>query len=269
LTWVKPGAGTARYRDPMMRLAGTKLRSLQGAVLGMGAPVGWMAIQGMAGADPFADFYLHAGIYLYMLVGTVIVFAAFGAYVGTQEARAYERATHDELTGLFNRRYFWQRLREEYHSALRHHRPLSLIEADLDHFKRVNDSRGHAAGDRVLKAVAGALTDAKRSSDIIARIGGEELAVILRDTDIDEATRVAERMRLAVGALRVTALPGTPVQITASFGVACSSPADPADAELLLLRADRAMYRAKTEGRDCVVQAPMSWPGTTEAAASK
>ena len=254
-----------------MAMTRTMLRALQGAVLGMGAPIGWMVIQGLAGADPFADLALHPGVYIYMLAGTVAVIAAFGAYAGTQEDHAYERATHDELTGLFNRRYFWRRLREEYDSALRHHRPLSLIEADLDHFKHVNDTRGHAVGDRVLKAVAGALTDAERSSDVVARIGGEELAVILRDTDLDEATRVAERMRAAVRALRVDALPGSPVQVTASFGVACSSPTDPADAELLLLRADRAMYRAKTEGRDCVVRAPMSpsWPGTAEVAVSK
>lgn len=231
------------------------IRILQGLALSAGAPLGWLTLQALAGADPRAELLAHPGLYAYMLLGTALAFGGFGWYSGTAEQRYRECSLHDALTGLYNSRYFWARLEDERAFALRHDRPLALLIGDLDRFKDVNDRWGHAAGDRVLATVAAALMRVRRRGDTVARVGGEEFALILPETDRPEALRVAERLRETVGALRVeSGRPGVAhIAVTLSVGAAVSTPAQPLAAGALYERADAAMYRAKQGGRNRVM----------------
>mgnify|MGYP002784713389 CR=1 FL=1 len=181
-------------------------------------------------------------------------FAALaGLAIANTEARArlVELARTDPLTGLANRRAFDERLAAELARARREGSPLSLALVDLDRFKRVNDVHGHAVGDEVLREVARRLRDVARATDVVARLGGEELAWLLPGTGLDAAMEAAERLRAGIR--------GTPVgragRQTASIGIAEAAPGDlPGD---LLRRADGALYRAKDGGRDACVPAPV------------
>ena len=159
----------------------------------------------------------------------------------------------DHLTRLYNRRYFMNRAREEVQRSLRHQAPLSVLMVDIDHFKAFNDEYGHATGDRVLQTVAQAMKDALRTTDICARHGGEEFAVLLPNTPGEAALFVADRVRRTLGATRYTGL-GLPahVSITISAGVA-TCPRDATVLGELMELADQALYKAKAEGRDRVV----------------
>jgi len=254
LTQVKrPGAD--RIHAASMKKSA--VRRLQGLALAAGGPLGWLALQALGGADARHELLERPGVYLYMLFGTALAFAGFGWYAGASEESYREKSLHDALTGLYNSRYFWARLEDESAFASRHGRPLALLVGDLDLFKRVNDTRGHAAGDRVLATVAGALMGGRRRGDTVARVGGEEFAVILPETGLDEAVQVAERLRAAVAALRFEY--GGPrvkdLTTTMSFGAAVSLPERPLTAGGLFERADAAMYRAKLAGRNRVVAA--------------
>jgi diguanylate cyclase (GGDEF)-like protein len=163
--------------------------------------------------------------------------------------RARVDAVTDGLTGLYNQRYFKQRLTEEIERAAEQGRPLSLLFCDLDRFKSYNDRLGHMAGDSALRAVAGVLQHSIRQVDLAARYGGEELTVILLDTPGDAAGEVAERIRQGVADLDLGA-PGT--GITVSIGTA-AFPVDAMLMEELVDKADWAMYMAKRKGRDRVV----------------
>lgn len=164
----------------------------------------------------------------------------------TLEALAYV----DALTGLFNRRYFDQALAAAIAHGLRHSTPLCLIMADIDRFKRVNDTHGHLAGDLALHALAVSMTEVVRRDDILVRFGGEEFAVILPTTTIDEAVLCAERLRIAAEALSVDLEHGGSLHFTLSLGVATFSGTE--TAESLIARADEALYDAKQLGRNRV-----------------
>lgn len=165
----------------------------------------------------------------------------------------------DALTGLFNRRYLHQRLHEETARAMRHREPLSCLFIDVDHFKRINDSYGHAAGDQVLHELSGYLQSQLRASDIATRYGGEEFAVILPNTDKRSACHLAERIRLGVGTHPLELETGERIRVTVSVGISDLSSgvktSIPLAAKLLLERADAAVYGAKSGGRDCIVHA--------------
>ncbi len=159
----------------------------------------------------------------------------------------------DHLTRLYNRRYFMNRAAEEIARSLRHQAPLSVLMVDIDHFKRFNDTYGHATGDRVLQTVARAMKDALRKDDICARHGGEEFAFLLPSTPGENAYYVADRVRRTLSGTRYTGL-GLPadVNITISVGVA-TCPRDATTLDQLMELADKALYRAKADGRDKVV----------------
>jgi diguanylate cyclase (GGDEF)-like protein len=164
------------------------------------------------------------------------------------------RAQIDGLTGLWNRAHLDERLNEEVAAARRHDRPFALIMLDIDHFKSINDQYGHPFGDLVLQRVADALNRTVRVSDTVCRYGGEEFAIILRETANDHAFIAAERMRVAIMTMTLSHLQ-RPVRITASFGVACthSLAASPqATASEFISEADQALYRAKLAGRNRV-----------------
>jgi diguanylate cyclase (GGDEF)-like protein len=168
-----------------------------------------------------------------------------------ERAHLYTVSITDGLTGLFVSRYFRQRLNEELRTASRYQRPVSLCMLDIDHFKRVNDTWGHPAGDQVLKRVAGCLLEAGRADvDIAARYGGEEFALILPQTTLPGALVMAERLRALIEAQSVE-IPGGTLHVTASLGVA-AFPGHAKTAGDLLEAADKALYRAKAGGRNRV-----------------
>jgi diguanylate cyclase (GGDEF)-like protein/PAS domain S-box-containing protein len=172
------------------------------------------------------------------------------------EQQLRELATRDFLTGAANRRHFVEVAQRERERSRRSGAALSLCMLDADHFKNVNDHYGHVAGDQVLTAIAQAATSALRISDVLGRLGGEEFAVLLPDTDLTGAMTVAERVRAAVEAARVPG--GEPneqgeradIRVTVSLGVAELRGDEPF--ESLLKRADRALYAAKDLGRNRV-----------------
>ncbi|MCE9619714.1 MAG: diguanylate cyclase [Planctomycetes bacterium] len=161
-----------------------------------------------------------------------------------------QRAQLDGLTGLWNRRYFDQRLVQEISEAKRHQRPLTLALCDIDRFKRLNDQFGHPFGDIVLEKVAQILSSG-RTGDTACRYGGEEFGLVLSSTNIDRGREVAERLRMAIESV---VWPGNPdLVVTASFGV-CDTDciAGEITPEAMLKCADTALYRAKQSGRNRV-----------------
>jgi diguanylate cyclase (GGDEF)-like protein len=160
-------------------------------------------------------------------------------------------ARTDPLTGLANRREFMEKLEQEVERSDRYLRPLSLVSLDLDHFKSVNDTHGHAAGDEVLREAARALSSVCRDVDLAARMGGEELALLLPETDTAGARIVAERVRERIAGAAHRSPSGQAFRVTASLGVATARTG--ASGEALLQAADEALYRAKAAGRNQVV----------------
>jgi diguanylate cyclase (GGDEF)-like protein len=176
------------------------------------------------------------------------------ATIALENARLHgivqRQAITDELTELANRRYFIEKLDTELRRADRFEEPLALVFADLDDFKRVNDVYGHHVGDAVLRAFADVLRGRVRAIDVAARLGGEEFAILLLETDVNGAEALAENLRSAVAGLEVRIVGGPPVRITASFGV--SDYPHTRGAEELMAAADLALYRAKREGKNRV-----------------
>jgi diguanylate cyclase (GGDEF)-like protein len=162
-------------------------------------------------------------------------------------------AVTDELTGLKNRRQILEQMNKEYQRAVRTGGTLSLILLDIDHFKRVNDSYGHAVGDRVLRAVAREMQDGLRTYDLLGRIGGEEFLIASPGSALDEAAGLAERIRQKIKGRTISDRTGE-ITVTVSAGVTSLSEQD-ASADAILQRADEALYLAKQQGRDRVVSA--------------
>jgi two-component system cell cycle response regulator len=163
-----------------------------------------------------------------------------------------ELAVVDPLTGLHNRRYMEERLRTLIAQAVRSGRPLSLLIADIDHFKAVNDTWGHDIGDKVLRQVAQRFRQNIRSMDLACRFGGEEFVAIMPDLDLARALQVGERLRASIAGDVCTIGPGQPLQVTASVGLAALAGWDETP-DSLIKRADQALYAAKRRGRNRVM----------------
>jgi diguanylate cyclase (GGDEF)-like protein len=189
----------------------------------------------------------------------LLQYLAGQAVVSVENATLHEtverQAVTDELTGLANVRAFHTILEREIERSRRFRTPLALVMLDLDHFKQINDEYGHQQGDEVLSTVADVLRDFSRDIDAPARYGGEELAVVLPQTDSEGAEQLAERMREAVERLEVRRVDGEgSLRLQASFGVA-SLPESAVDRGGLIAAADAALYRAKRAGRNRVERA--------------
>lgn len=261
---AREGEDSARCGDPAGGPRRAWTRALQGAALAFGAPLGWLVLRVAAGHEPGAELAAAAPLYLYMLLGSVVMFTGFGAALGTHEdcliaanRSLDELSVSDPVTGLRNARYFRERLREAQASAQRGGQPLSIVVMDLDRFKRVNDRYGHPVGDEVLVAVSAAMAGVIRSGDTAAavrgtaaRMGGEEFALLLPDTDALEARAIAERVRRAVREAVVHTAEGEEVRITISCGVASGHPVDEDGGQAIYAAADQAMYAAKRAGRN-------------------
>lgn len=190
--------------------------------------------------EPFIEYEIEYILNIASLAGIAI-----------NNARLYEMATTDMMTKLKIHHYFQTSLIEEINRSIKYDRPLSLIMADIDYFKKFNDNYGHVAGDEVLKNVAALFKENIRLIDIGARYGGEEFAVILPKTDINEAIIVAERIRSAIesSSLRFNE---EVLNVTVSVGIAQFDPMIDTTKQSLIERADRALYISKEEGRNRV-----------------
>ncbi len=167
----------------------------------------------------------------------------------------YQLMTNDGLTGAFNRRHFEQQLASELARAARYERQLGLILFDIDHFKKVNDTLGHLAGDEVLRQLAATVSTVVRKEDVFARIGGEEFALLVPEATLAGVGTLAERLRVQIE-LREILVDGAPIRVTCSFGVAQLSPTRDLRPRAFYEQADRALYAAKHAGRNCVSTAP-------------
>jgi diguanylate cyclase (GGDEF)-like protein/PAS domain S-box-containing protein len=160
-----------------------------------------------------------------------------------------EQATHDPLTGLFNRRHVEAVLRQELDRARRHARPLAVAMIDADHFKAINDTYGHSIGDEVLRAISDRCRRTLRSNDVLGRYGGEEFIIVFPETNLEEASAVAERLRVAVADAPIR-VGDNALMVTVSIGLASFALGQ--DLEKLFQRADSALYAAKQDGRNLV-----------------
>mgnify|MGYP000556959875 CR=1 FL=1 len=228
----------------------SSIRALQGLVLAFGSPFGWLTILYLQGEPISYELSHNLGVYVYMLFGTMIVFTAFGYYVGEKEEHSELLSFRDPLTGIFNVRYFRERLREEITEAQRDSTPLTLIYFDLDHFKRVNDEYGHSIGDITLIAVCNSASKVLRKHEILARVGGEEFVGLLPRCSLEDGKHTAERLRLEIANTQIQIDTGTTLNITVSVGVACLSDSD--DDKSFYAKADAALYKAKNNGRNRV-----------------
>ena len=217
-----------------------------------------MRLVGLASGDVeslalLASNRIQALTFLTSIVCLIIL--SLGLVVMTKE-RADERnrvlAMQDELTGLTNRRSILGTLEQQLAMARRNGQPLSLLMLDLDHFKRVNDSFGHLAGDAVLRQVAAGIASRLRAQDVAGRYGGEEFLVILPGTTVDGAVQLAEKLRTSIAADRIEIGEGRAISITISVGVCGGVPAAGQRVEDLIGAADQALYQAKENGRDRV-----------------
>ncbi|WP_455217446.1 GGDEF domain-containing protein [Kaarinaea lacus] len=166
-----------------------------------------------------------------------------------QENQLRIEASTDALTGFYNHEYILAKLKQAMTEDARAERPTSIMMADLDHFKKINDTHGHLVGDKVLVEVARRLSTAVRDFDSLGRYGGEEFLIVLKGTPLSTAITVAERIRTHIAAGPIT-MHGLKVQVTISIGVGVIKPGE--DVEDFIHRADKALYEAKSAGRNCV-----------------
>ena len=243
--------GGVRLTVPLLHTASDGGVELVG-VLGLGDKIG---------GGPFSD----ADRELLAVLANLIAIALHNAHL-------YHRSIVDALTRVYSRGHFDAHLGSEIARARRHHRQeaagtpggadvtrLSLVLCDIDHFKRVNDSHGHQTGDAVLKAIGALFMGSVRAMDVVSRYGGEEFGIVFPETKRVDALQIAERLRDGVERLTCTTPAGAPLPVSASFGVA-TWPDDADDVRSLVAAADKALYRAKHEGRNRVVTAAADAP---------
>ncbi|MCB9555672.1 MAG: GGDEF domain-containing protein [Deltaproteobacteria bacterium] len=199
--------------------------------------------------EPYA---LLDGDKIQLGVMTILKFSYDDELEATYARKMYDAALRDGLTGVFNRRYFDERIQSEYSFCVRHGKALALLMIDLDHFKTVNDSYGHVAGDKILTEFAALLTRMIRAEDVLARYGGEEFAIICRDTDVKKASILAERIRYAAAAYDYV-VGNRPIQVTVSIGVVSVPDRELQSPTEIIEAADEALYKAKAKGRNCII----------------
>lgn len=209
-----------------------------------------------AGADDFLALPFHQDIVQAKIMATQRLFSLRKAQTEQYHQLQQESLT-DVLTGISNRRHFNEILKKEMTKAQRHHRSMCIAYFDLDHFKAINDTLGHDAGDEVLRKVSEAIRKTLRSEDSFGRLGGEEFCICMPDTSLNEALIPAERYRLAIEQLEIE-YDNAPINVTASFGVTQFKPFLHTISSLLA-HADQALYTSKHGGRNKVTLLPYSY----------
>jgi diguanylate cyclase (GGDEF)-like protein len=228
------------------------LYALIAIALSAGAPLGLLAVR-LAGAEEIDRAALRRELerdpptYLYVLLSTLAVFVSFGYVLGRQADALVKLSRTDRLTGLSNTLAFEERLEHETARSARYGEPLALLLADVDGLKAINDRHGHRGGDLALQAVARALRGSARQTDLPARVGGDEFALLAPNTGASDAAALGERIRSLVAGAGVAGL-------TVSVGVATLEAAR-ASAAFLREIADAALYEAKRLGRNRVISA--------------
>jgi two-component system cell cycle response regulator len=221
-----------------------------GAILSLGAPTGLLILRELYERRPVATELLSDRLtYLYVFVATAVVLASLGFALGRQADRLAALSETDALTGLPNRRALRRRLSAEVRRSLRYRTPVSLLLVDVDGLKKINDKEGHAAGDRVIRSVAAAITGGLRESDFGARWGGDEFAIVVPNATSAAARSSAERLIARVAEHAEEDHPSA----TVSIGIATFDSADrQVDLEAFVRAADAALYSAKKQGRNRV-----------------
>ncbi len=201
-----------------------------------------------------ADSGLNVGFAIaYMLIALTFHATLIGLVVGRILTGLRYRSRHDGLTGLLNRRAIEEALLAQVQRSRRTNEPFVVAMLDLDHFKKINDRHGHAAGDRALKHTAAALKAELREVDAVGRFGGEEFLVLMPGATVETALPVADRLRTSL-ASPAPRIEDVTLRLTASIGIAqWRMPTE--EPSILVMRADAALYQAKQRGRDCVVVA--------------
>ena len=215
-----------------------------------GIAAGMAAMQGPGGDIAYQSLYLNFNFMTlpagYMATGMFVIFMlASDISIDMKEI-----AICDQLTGVLNRRGLGEQGAQAYANARRTGRPVSVVMTDIDRFKTINDDFGHACGDDALVHFSTLLIDGRRAEDILARVGGEEFALILPGTPLDRAIEIADKLRARIEAEEIS-VNGMPLKMTASFGVAALSDKDSCLSDTIV-RADRALYRSKRAGRNQV-----------------
>jgi diguanylate cyclase (GGDEF)-like protein len=238
------------------RAVGGRVTGPEGRIVEVGDPEAGpdrIELPLQAGGTSFGSLVLYGSEFSVLDVESASLLVGHGV-IALENARLHRilerQALVDALTGLANRRAAEQELAIEVSRAVRFGSPLSIVFADLDHFKRVNDTFGHPTGDLVLRELASVLAATVRDIDHATRWGGEEFCLILPGTDVAGAARLAERVRAALQQRTILTTEGMPLHVTASFGVAGLPPL--ASVEELIASADAALYDAKRRGRNCV-----------------
>jgi diguanylate cyclase (GGDEF)-like protein len=190
---------------------------------------------------------------------TVVKFSLQDQLDEQYQRSIYESATRDGLTRIFNKKYFLDTLRKEFAYCLRHRVPLSVLMFDVDHFKKINDNHGHQAGDYVLARIAQRINETIRTEDVFSRYGGEEFAIMLRESSEEQGYICAERCRRAIDGADFV-FGNTPMRVTISLGIASLLDSDYTNPEDLIAAADRYLYRAKKAGRNRVEAKLISGP---------
>ena len=185
---------------------------------------------------------------------TVLKFSYQDALEESFQRKLFDSAVKDGLTQIYNKKYFMDRIETDFAYAKRHRSPLTLLLFDIDHFKKINDTRGHPCGDHVLRELATLVKKTVRNEDVFARFGGEEFAVLMRDVDDAKGLILAERMRRLIEA-HVFEFEGQRIPVTVSIGIgtmAANTNPPIADSAELVNRADQYLYNAKRAGRNRV-----------------
>ena len=183
-------------------------------------------------------------------IGYIVTLTDITKYMDMMEELNYI-ASRDALTGVFNRRYFVELSSHELEKSKRYHHPLSMIILDLDFFKQINDNYGHQAGDAVLQEIAGICRNSIRSSDILGRYGGEEFVIFLPEISLEECQLISNRILNNIAAAEIFH-EGKCIKITASLGITWVNFATVENLDYFLKYADEALYKAKSDGRNCV-----------------